>query len=48
MVGYIEPHSRPQTAALLDGLESIPTKAETHNKIIVNEFDLDMAVKRNP
>ena len=25
-VGYVEPHARPQTAALLEGLEQLPTK----------------------
>ena len=26
VAGYIEPHARPQTAALLDGLEQLPVK----------------------
>lgn len=26
VVGYVEPHPRPETLALLEGLEQIPTK----------------------
>ncbi|MEG0570437.1 MAG: sensor histidine kinase KdpD [Oscillospiraceae bacterium] len=48
VVGYIEPHSRPQTAALLEGLECLPTRLVKHNNITTNEFDLDVAVKRHP
>ncbi|MEG2429446.1 MAG: DUF4118 domain-containing protein, partial [Oscillospiraceae bacterium] len=48
VVGYIEPHSRPQTSALLEGLEIIPTRQVKHNNIKINEFDLDAVVARNP
>lgn len=46
--GYIEPHARPQTSALLKGLEVLPTKKIQYNNIILNEFDLDLALKRKP
>lgn len=46
--GYIEPHPRPQTAALLDGLEILPYKTIDYNGITLNEFDLDAAIKRDP
>lgn len=48
VAGYIEPHPRPQTAALLDGLEVLPYKTIKHNGITLNEFDLDAALKRKP
>ncbi|MEG1887846.1 MAG: DUF4118 domain-containing protein, partial [Oscillospiraceae bacterium] len=48
VVGYIEPHTRPQTIALLNGLECIETKVVSHGGINIKEFDLDATVKRNP
>ena len=48
VAGYIEPHSRPKTAALLNGLEVLPTREVLYNGMIRNEFDIDMALKRKP
>ena len=48
VAGYIEPHARPKTAALLNGLEVLPTKEVLYNGMILNEFDIDMALKRKP
>lgn len=48
VVGYVEPHQRPETSALLRGLEQIPTKQVEHKGIILNEFDLDLAMSRKP
>ena len=48
VAGYIEPHARPQTAALLSGLEALPVKQIPHNNIMLNEFDLDAAIQRKP
>ena len=48
IAGYIEPHSRPKTAALLNGLEVLPTREVLYNGMILNEFDIDMALKRKP
>ena len=48
MAGYIEPHERPKTAALLNGLEVIPTKEVTYNGMILYEFDIDAALQRSP
>ncbi len=47
-VGYVEPHARPQTAALLEGLELLPTRKAEHNGITLQEFDLDGAIARSP
>lgn len=48
VAGYVEPHARPATAALLDGLECVPTKRLIQSGITVCEFDLDAALVRHP
>lgn len=48
VVGYIEPHTRPETMDLLKGLEVLPTKSISHKGINLNEFDIDSAIERNP
>jgi two-component system sensor histidine kinase KdpD len=48
VVGYLEPHTRPETQALLKGLTALPTKEVAYRNIILNEFDLDRALKRKP
>lgn len=48
VAGYVEPHARPQTMALLNGLEQLPLHEIRHNSIELNEFNLDAAIKRNP
>ncbi|MBO5278082.1 MAG: sensor histidine kinase KdpD, partial [Lachnospiraceae bacterium] len=48
VAGYVEPHGRPQTSALLHGLEQIPNLVINHNGISLKEFDLDAAIKRKP
>ena len=46
--GYIEPHTRPATMALTEGLESLPVLEIKHNGATLREFDLDAALKRRP
>lgn len=48
VVGYIERHTRPDTLALLDGLEQLPNKIIDYKGIWLKEFDLDGALKRHP
>lgn len=48
IAGYIEPHARPQTTALLNGLECLPTKTVEYNSILLHEFDIDSAIARHP
>jgi len=48
VAGYIEPHTRPETMALLDGLERLPVKTIPHKGIELREFDLDAALDRHP
>lgn len=40
VAGYIEPHERPATAHLAQGLENVPCKLAEHNGIALSEFDL--------
>ena len=48
VAGYIEPHERPATAHLAQGLENVPCKLIEHNGIALSEFDLDVAIERAP
>lgn len=48
IIGYVEPHARPKTAALCRSFETLPTYTVEHNGITLNEFDLDAALKRKP
>lgn len=48
VAGYIEPHTRPETTALLKGLEALPSKMVEHKGINLKEFDLDAAIQRKP
>ena len=48
VAGYIEPHARPQTSALVEGLERLPVKEIPYGGIVVREFDIDGSLKRNP
>lgn len=48
VAGYIEPHARPQTTALLEGLERLPSLEVQYNGITLKEFDLDRALRRKP
>ena len=47
-VGVIEPHARPQTAALLRGLEQLPARQTLQGCRLLCEFDLDAALRRRP
>lgn len=46
--GYIEPHARPDTMRLLEGLEQIPALSIRYKGIELREFNLDAALKRRP
>ena len=44
VVGYVEPHGRPETEALLAGLESISARPIPYRGVTLREFDLDAAL----
>lgn len=48
VVGYVEPHARPDTLALLTGLEIFPNQIIDYRGIQLREFDLDQALRRKP
>lgn len=48
VLGYIEPHTRPETMALVHGLPAIPKLTLDHKGILLKEFDLDEAMRRRP
>lgn len=48
VAGYIEAHVRTETLALIEGLETLATLEVPYKGIILKEFDLDMALQRNP
>jgi two-component system sensor histidine kinase KdpD len=48
VVGYVELHGRPDTEALLEGLEILPPMHLEHRGIALTEFDLDAALARKP
>ncbi|MEG1523418.1 MAG: sensor histidine kinase KdpD [Clostridia bacterium] len=48
LVGYVEPHTRPETMHLMDGLPALPPKMIAYRGIQLKEFDLDEALKRKP
>ena len=48
VAGYIEPHTRPETMALLEGLERLPVRKIPYKGTELREFDLDAALARKP
>jgi len=48
VVGVVETHGRKETEALLEGFEIIPRKPTIYVNRILNEFDIDAALKRRP
>jgi len=48
VVGWVETHGRAETAALLEGLETLPRKTIEYKGVKLQEFDLDAALARKP
>lgn len=48
LVGYVEPHTRPETMELLSGLPTLQPKKVKYKNIQLQEFDLDSALKIKP
>jgi two-component system sensor histidine kinase KdpD len=47
-IGYMEPHKRPETSALAEGLETIPRRRLTHRDTELEEMDLPALLARAP
>ncbi len=48
VVGLVETHGRPETQALLDGLEASPRRQIPYRGRLLEEFDIDAALARKP
>ncbi|MER7989502.1 DUF4118 domain-containing protein [Streptomyces noursei] len=48
VVGFVEPHGRRPTAAMAEGLETIPRRTLTHRGATFTEMDLDALLARRP
>ncbi len=48
VVGYVEPHGRPETEALLCGLPVIPARHVEYRGMVLREFDVDAALTSRP
>ena len=48
VIGYLEPHDRPETAMLADGLEQVPRRWYEHGDLSVEDMDLDAVLARRP
>ena len=48
VIGYLEPHDRPQTAALAEGLEVVPRRSIEHGSLELEEMDVDAVIRRAP
>ena len=48
VVGYVEPHGRAETEALVEGLERLPDLSVQYRGATLRDFDLDAALDRKP
>jgi two-component system sensor histidine kinase KdpD len=47
-IGYMEPHKRPETSALAEGLESLPRRGVAYRDAALEEMDLPALLRRAP
>jgi two-component system sensor histidine kinase KdpD len=48
VIGYLEPHDRPETEALAEGLEVVPRLRSRHGGLELEEMDVDAVIARKP
>jgi two-component system sensor histidine kinase KdpD len=48
VVGYVEPHDRPETAKLIAGLEIVARRRVEYRGVVVEEMDTDAILERKP
>jgi two-component system, OmpR family, sensor histidine kinase KdpD len=48
VIGYLEPHDRPETAALAEGLEVVPKLRARHGGLELDEMDAEAVIRRTP
>ena len=47
-IGWVEPHGRSETDALLEGIERLPPRLVTYRGVQFSEMDLDAVIVRSP
>src|SRR6516165_3846374 len=48
VIGLVETHGRAETSALVEGLEVLPRRKVEYRGRMIQEFDIDAALKRRP
>src|SRR5512144_248404 len=48
VIGYVEPHSRPETIAQIGSLEQVPRRRIEYRGIVLEEMDADAVIERRP
>jgi two-component system, OmpR family, sensor histidine kinase KdpD len=48
VIGYLEPHDRPETTALAEGLETVARRAVGHEGLDLEEMDVEAIIRRSP
>src|SRR6201994_1408845 len=48
VIGYLEPHKRPETAAQAARLEVVPRRRVTYRDLVLDEMDLPAILARRP
>src|SRR5262245_42303937 len=48
VIGYLEPHERPETIAIAEGLEVVPRLRAAHGGLQLDEMDPDAVIRRAP
>ena len=48
VIGYVETHGRPETAARIGDLEVVPRKQVGYQGVVLEEMDLDAILRRRP
>jgi two-component system sensor histidine kinase KdpD len=48
VIGYLEPHDRPETTAVAEGLEAVARLRSEHGTLELEEMDVDAVIRRAP
>jgi two-component system sensor histidine kinase KdpD len=48
VIGYLEPHDRPETTVLAEGVEQVPRLRSEYGGLDLNEMDVDAVIRRAP
>jgi two-component system sensor histidine kinase KdpD len=48
VIGYLEPHDRPETTTLAEGVEHVPHLRSDYGGLELNEMDVDAVIRRAP